>query len=208
MLTQSQKQALDLIAVASVECEQATAVPAELSAAQAILESGWLSRVSRNNCFGIKAHPGAPDRQLLATVEWFTDQECARFLAGATGRTAVLDPTKPTTPQGRRKYDAHDWFAAYPNLTACFTDHARVLRLPIYSDAWRAYEEKHDFAALVRGIAAHYATDPHYAGSVMAVASSPAVAAAVVGVRNNREYEERLTPERTLKGQPKSSTSK
>jgi flagellum-specific peptidoglycan hydrolase FlgJ len=54
MLTPQQEAALSQIVAAAVASERATGLPAELSAAQCIFESGWLSRMPGNNCFGIK----------------------------------------------------------------------------------------------------------------------------------------------------------
>jgi hypothetical protein len=86
----TQKVNLFFIAQAAVASEQSTGCPAELQAAQCILETGWLKQAPGNNCFGIKIYDGAYGRQLLHTREWFTDAETARFLALGEGRTAEL----------------------------------------------------------------------------------------------------------------------
>ena len=69
MLTPAQKSALQQIAAASVVAEKKTGCPAELSAAQAILESGLLQRAPGNNCFGIKANSRAAGQQYVFTHE-------------------------------------------------------------------------------------------------------------------------------------------
>ena len=152
----------DQIGPAAVACERAVGCPAELTAAQAIRESGWLDKAPENNCFGIKAHASVAGRQLLTTTEWFTDQEAAAFLARGDEREA--EPVDPPQVHGtRKKYKVKDWFAAYPDLAACFADHAGVLQAPVYAPTWTRYREDGDLEAFIRGIAAHYATDPGYA---------------------------------------------
>src|SRR5579872_7370119 len=86
----TQRTKLRQIAQAAVASERATGCPAELQAAQCILETGWLSHAPGNNCFGIKSYPGESGRQLLHTREWFTDTGVRQFLASGDGRTAEL----------------------------------------------------------------------------------------------------------------------
>lgn len=174
------------VAVASVGSERATGVPAELTAAQAILESGWLQHAPGNNAFGIKAHDSS-GRQLLPTKEWFTDPELARFMAGAGGRTAVL--SLPEQRSGaRRLFNVQDWFAAYATLDLGFADHARVLKtVKVYAPAWLQYATDGDFDGLVRGIGKHYATDPKYADTILIVARGGALVAAISAARASKE---------------------
>src|SRR5438477_8715451 len=89
-MLETQKANLRLIAEAAVASERSTGCPAELQAAQCILETGWLKHAPGNNCFGIKSYGGASGRQLLNTREWFSDADAARFLALGDGRTASL----------------------------------------------------------------------------------------------------------------------
>src|SRR5437660_12429141 len=90
LMLDTQKANLGRIAEAAVASERSTGCPAELQAAQCILETGWLNHAPGNNCFGIKFYAGAFGRQLLHTREWFTNTEAARFLALGDGRTAEL----------------------------------------------------------------------------------------------------------------------
>ena len=171
------------IGPAAVACERAASCPAELTAAQAILESGWLHKAPENNCFGIKAHANVAGRQLLTTTEWFTDQEAAAFVARGDEREA--EPVDPAEVRGtRKKYKVKDWFAAYPDLAACFADHARVLQAPVYAPTWTRYRADGDLEAFIRGIAAHYATDPGYADSILQLARNAALAATLAASRN------------------------
>ena len=105
------------IADAAVAAEAATGCPAELMAAQCILESGWLSFAPQNNCFGIKTYSGEFGRQLLRTTEWFNASELAAFLSRGDSRTATRMPAAPVN--GRSKYSVQDWFATFATLAGC-----------------------------------------------------------------------------------------
>ncbi len=58
-MTPEQSAALRRIAQAAVAAERETACPAEISAAQCIVESAWLQVAPGNNCFGIKSRTNA-----------------------------------------------------------------------------------------------------------------------------------------------------
>src|SRR5262245_25350157 len=88
-MLETQQTNLRLIAQAAMASEKATECPAELQAAQCILETGWLHHAPGKNCFGIKSYPGEYGRQLLATREWFSRDELARFLSRGDGRVAT-----------------------------------------------------------------------------------------------------------------------
>lgn len=156
MLTAEQQEALGEIAQASVEAENITGCPAELSAAQCILESGWLKHCPGNNCFGIKK---TDDSAVYAVTH--------EFLSG-------------------RWIEIKSAFEAYPSLMMCFTAHARLIQGGRYSDAWRAYEEDphHDLDRLIRGISSIYATDPEYVLKILRLAHDPHVTAAIQCWRN------------------------
>lgn len=158
MLTPQQKTALKDIATASVAAERATGCPAELSAAQAILESGWLTRCPGNNCFGIKANARTSGEVYVYTHE-------VEFGESHPARLA---------------------FAAYPTLAACFTDHAWLITHgAVYQDAWRQFEQDHNSDALIAGIAPHYATDPQYAELIRRIAHGPDLTAAIATARQS-----------------------
>lgn len=175
-------EALKAIAEAAVASTKGTQCPAELVAAQAILESGWLKHAPGNNCFGIKARSG-DERQLLHTTEWFTDQERSAWLAADPGRTA--EPVTPveTDRRGRHKYACQDWFAAYPSLADCFARRVELFDAGRYAPFARAYEADRNFVAYLRGIARIYATDPGYADSCLAIVRQADVAAAIEAAR-------------------------
>lgn len=156
MLNDQQIKALTEIAGAAVESERATGLPAELSAAQCIFESGWLSRSPGNNCFGIK-----PDHH-GAGVQYFVSRE-------------FLDGTWREMPEA---------FEAYATLGDCFTDHARLIVSGApYAESWAAYQADHDWRALARSIGPIYATDPNYAENMVAEGGSATVSAALAQAR-------------------------
>jgi flagellum-specific peptidoglycan hydrolase FlgJ len=155
MLTPNQLQGLSAAAQAAVACEKETGLPAEITVAQWALESGWGSAAPGNNCFGIKAYPGCQ-------VQSFQTQE-------------VIN--------GERKMLTLE-FAAFESLQACFEKHARLLTQGApYAQAWAQYQQNHDVAALIDGIAPHYATDPHYAAKLHDIAGEREVRTAIEGFR-------------------------
>ena len=173
------------IAPASVLCEKQVGLPAEVTAAQCILETGWLKHSPGNNCFGIKAYEGCYGRQLLFTREWFNEEELERFLQSNQGRTATLINAHATV-NGRKEYSVQDWFAVFPSLGACFVYHAKLLlESPIYAQAFAWYKENGDQAQYVRSVARHYATDPQYAAQVLDLADSQQVKDSVAAARVN-----------------------
>lgn len=149
MLTPTQLLALDRITQAAVQCENQTGCPAELSAAQCILESAWLTVCPGCNCFGIKA-----------TDSHVTYQQTKEFFNGqwVTIRAA---------------------FEAYDSLADCFIAHAKLIQSGRYAPFWQMYTQDHDLDKLIQGIAGIYATDPHYAAEVLQLAHGANVAAAI-----------------------------
>jgi flagellar protein FlgJ len=71
-VTEAESNFLKLTVPAARASEQATGIPASITLAQAILESGWGRHMPGNNPFGIKAaHHVAPDSYVAryATIE-------------------------------------------------------------------------------------------------------------------------------------------
>jgi len=152
-MTPDQLAALRRIAEAAVAAERETGCPAEISAAQCIVESAWLQVAPGNNCFGIKAKDN--HCQYCLTKEYLNGEWTSQKLA----------------------------FATYPTLAACFAAHARLLQTGAYAPAWLLYQGDHNLDTYIRGIAKHYATDPDYAAKILQLAHGPHVAAAIVEAR-------------------------
>lgn len=148
-LTDKQLVALDQIAAAAVDCERATGIPAELTTAQCILESGWLTVAPKNNCFGIK-HTSGPDNYCLTS----------EFLNGKWEKKQ-LD------------------FQAYPSLQACFAAHAELLKGGPYAVAWLEFLADHQLDSFMGGVAKRYATDPAYFSKIQLLAHSPSIDACI-----------------------------
>jgi flagellum-specific peptidoglycan hydrolase FlgJ len=165
MLTpEARARNLESIARAAVFSEVRTSCPAEVSAAQCILESGWLEVAPGNNCFGIKNTDRFPGSQYVLTKE---------YLNGEWIRTPLE-------------------FETYPRLEDCFEDHARLItggfnpaRPNVYAPAFRAYLLSRDLEAFVRGIARHYATDPGYPDKLIAIYNQVAVRDALERARRS-----------------------
>lgn len=153
-------EALNQIARAAVSVEAETGLPAELIAAQCILESGWLRSAPGNNPFGIKARKGLPRErtQLLRTKE---------YVNGNAVITQAL-------------------FERFDSLEDAFRRHAELLTTgKPYRNAWAQYRVESNLDALIDAIAPVYATDPHYSGLLRSVLNQ-AVRGAIEKARQER----------------------
>ena len=125
---------------------KATGVPASVTLAQAILETGWGSSSigDAKNLFGIKG-TGPAGTTVVHT------QEC-------------YNGTFVTIQDGFRKYNT--WQES-------IDDHANLVSGWIYKTAWDNYQANHDADAFARGIhQAGYATDPEYANKLIGLMQS------------------------------------
>ena len=182
-MPETQETNLRLIAEAAVASEGCTGCPAELQAAQCILETGWLKHAPCNNCFGIKSYAGAYGRQLLRTREWFTGAEAAQFVALGDSRTARVAEPVQRDGRGRKLYHVEDWFATFATLGDCFAHRAAMFRAGRYAPFAAAFKTGGSMKELVRGIAPIYATDPAYADAVLALIHRADVQAAITSAR-------------------------
>ncbi len=177
------QDALPILAKACVQAEKQTGVPAELSLAQAAIESGWLASAPGNNCHGIKFNRNRHGaRQLLSTREWFTEVEKLRFLALGDSREVVRETGNHNAT--RKEYVVKDWFAKFYNLSDCIAEHASLISTgKPYAQAWAAYQQHGNWRVLLQDIGPTYATAPDYARIVEAIVS-PDVVAAIQAARN------------------------
>ena len=152
-MTPKQEIALEEIAKAAVQSERSTGVPAEVTAAQCILESNWLTVAPQNNCFGVK-HTSGPDNYCLTS----------EYVNGLWQRKQ-LD------------------FQAYPSLADCFNAHATLLKCGPYTPAWERFQDDRNLDAFIVGISLHYATDPGYSAKIRMLANGLSVVAAVRSAR-------------------------
>ncbi|GAA4924490.1 flagellar protein FlgJ [Stackebrandtia albiflava] len=123
-------------------------VPASVTVAQAILESGWgeseLARESRNH-FGMKCHDGDPGPIAVDCVETDT-REC----------------------DDDGCFDTRAWFRVYETVADSFSDHGRNLyENPRYDRAFDFVDDPDRFIREVHG--GGYATDPKYTEKITAL---------------------------------------
>lgn len=123
-------------------------VPAKALVAQAALETGWGRRLagsegaSSHNLFGIKASGRWSGQRVNAATHEFVD--------------------------GALRSERAD-FRAYASPADSFADYARLLGNARYADARGVGEDTHRFASALQK--AGYATDPHYAAKITAIAN-------------------------------------
>ena len=134
------------------KAEQQTGVPASVTLAQAILESGWGEHHmgAANNYFGIKA------------------QEKNGTVVFGTVATGFVDRITKEFDQNGHAFTVTAHFRAYKDMADSFIDHGLFLTAPRYKPALDAYAKSKDANAYAQGLQkAGYATDPHYGDSLI-----------------------------------------
>lgn len=143
-------------ATAAQQCERQTGVPASITVAQAILESGWGAHHmgNANNYFGIKAQVGEEGKIDFGKI--------------ATGYVDQL--TKEYDKNGNA-YTITAHFRAYANMNDSFVDHGIFLTGNArYRTALDAYAKSRDANQFAHGLQnAGYATDPNYANTLISL---------------------------------------
>lgn len=133
---------LDKYGAGAIRSMQSTGVPASVTLAQAILESGWgRSGLTRRafNFFGIKG----------------------------TGPAGSLTVRTREVVNGRSIY-INAAFKAYHNAAESFVDHGKMLRrLGRYAPCFRNRNNPEQFCRELQK--AGYATDPHYATTLISI---------------------------------------
>lgn len=140
--------------VSARQSELMTGVPASITIAQAILESGWGEKHlgKANNYFGVKAHVVA-----------------GKFVNGGIATSYVT--TKTGEHIGGKDIKVVANFRAYKSMADSFTDHGQFLRdSPRYHSILEAYHKTGDVSAFSEGLQkAGYATDPAYASKLNSI---------------------------------------
>ena len=131
------------VAPAAMATMKATGIPASVTIAQAILESGWGNTrlaVMAHNYFGIKAAADAAPDAYMRFPTWEYD----------LGKRVMVDAD----------------FAKYPSVEECFAAHARLLATaPRYALCMAAKDDAAKFCEQLQ--ACGYSTSPHYASQLM-----------------------------------------
>jgi flagellum-specific peptidoglycan hydrolase FlgJ len=139
---------LQQAAPAAQASETHTGVPASVTIAQAILESGWGRHHigAANNYFGIKAHTRHGKIDVGTVATGYVNASTHEYVKG-------------------KKVQVIAHFRKYANMTQSFIDHGLFLRQNSrYGHTIHAYKANADADAFARGLQhAGYATDPHYA---------------------------------------------
>jgi flagellar protein FlgJ len=142
---------LESILPAATKAAQALGVSPRSILAQAALETGW----GRSMPLDAQGRPSLNLFGIKATPSW-------------RGATAASETTEFLGGQATRQVER---FRAYDSFEASFADHARLLSSSSrYAGALNSGDDTHTYAkALQTG---GYATDPHYARKLVAVAES------------------------------------
>lgn len=152
----SQQKFIEDIASHAVACQRKTGIPASVTIAQAILESGWgrsLLSVEANNFFGIKAGKYWMGKVYSGkTWEVFGGK---RVDIPGTGR--IYKDVSAAVGQGCHR---ESLFRAYDSFTDCLVDKSKVFYNGLYEDALSYRSQSPMFLKLM---AKRYATDPDYA---------------------------------------------
>lgn len=137
--------------IAAAQLSQKTwGVPASVTLAQFALESGYGSHMpaGSNNPFGIKAAKGLP----------FVYANTREVIGGKS----VYIKAK---------------FRKFESFAEAFSEHAKLLATKsVYADAMKAWKTDNDLEGGIRLMAKHYATDPHYATSLLSLIKGQSLA--------------------------------
>lgn len=127
-----------VLRAAAEESERVYGVPAEVTLAQAALESGWgKSEMGGYNLFGMKG-VGPAGSVIKTTKEW--------------------DGSKYITVQAK--------FAKYHNFYEAVVEHGKRFHNGYYDKAVQQYAKDHDYKNFIRNIQGIYATDPQYSNKL------------------------------------------
>jgi flagellar protein FlgJ len=136
--------------------ELQTGVPASITIAQAILESGWGKHHigKANNYFGVKAQ----------TVY-------GKVVYGSVATGFVDRTTKEHIKKSNTNIFITAHFRSYKNLAGSFLDHGLFLKYnPRYQKALTTYAKNRDADEFARGLQeGGYATDQHYAELLISI---------------------------------------
>ena len=161
MSDEKQKAFIESVAPYAVDTMRSSGVPASVTIAQAALESGWGDHAPGNNYFGIKGR-GMAARALRQMIAANT------YRHGITPIPPGLQVFLTREWQDGRFVRQYDVFATYADPREAFDAHAELfVRVPVYKVAFQAK----DGPGFAKAIAPAYATDPGYAGKLVALIS-------------------------------------
>ncbi len=176
---------LEKIAKGAVSLERAMAVPAELCAAQCILESGWLQYAKGNNAFGIKAGKNQPFTEFLTREVW-TDKELAYY-----EKQGVRIQSKKRREDGLWNVMCYLKFRAFATIEDSFLAYGELLlEGKNFKDRFKRYLEHKNVDQLLRDMQGEdgkpkYAKDTEYVGQVRRIMNQQNVQQAIQKVRKS-----------------------
>ena len=160
--------------VPAQQSELLTGVPAAITIAQAILESGWGKRHmgAANNYFGIKAQVDKKSTINGDVASGYVDLSTREHFNGKDVNVT-----------------AH--FRAYKNIADSFLDHGLFLKNNSrYNYAIQQYSKTHDADEFARNLQnAGYATDPKYAALLITIMRKNKLYQYNQGQCNSKDYE-------------------
>jgi flagellum-specific peptidoglycan hydrolase FlgJ len=160
---------------AALTSSAASLLPPGVTIAQAAIESAWGSKAPGNNYFGITGHGDLPDIP-LGTHEDLTDAQLATELQ--SGRILKLIERCEQLGNGKSRFIVLRNFGAWSTIAANFAARDHMIKsFPVYAEALQAWLKDHDTEAYVRAFAKHWASDPHYADTIMQVYHTHGLAA-------------------------------
>ena len=142
--------------------EQTTHVPALFLVAQAAVESGWNKSAIGKNLFGITAGPSWTGKKQLVQTTEYHDTKDVKYPEIIS---IVWDANYK-----KWRYSCKRYFRDYDTTEECLRDHFKILSQPNFKPAFAFLPDIKLFAqAIQKG---GYATDPHYADTIMSVVNS------------------------------------
>jgi flagellum-specific peptidoglycan hydrolase FlgJ len=161
---------LSKYAPAAVDSMKATGIPASVTLAQTILESGWGRFAWGNNFWGIKADKAwTGEKQLLETTEKlrFSTIESYKLATGCVFPEVIsIEPI--SNQPGFYLWVVKDYFRAYATPSEGFTDHANFFK--VNGRYKQALLDEGDAVKFAQDIShAGYSSTPNYGDSLVKI---------------------------------------
>jgi hypothetical protein len=146
------------IVSAAVALENETGIPAELTAVQCGIESGWLDNAPGNNAFGLKADTEATVFQLLETEEELTPAQI-NSLVRSGKRIVNMGPLVA----GRRIVTIQDKFMIFRSIDEAFRAYGqRMIRGYYFAPRWQRFLSHRSLPQLLRDLSGADGKPPYF----------------------------------------------
>ncbi len=162
MTREEREQNLQRIAAAARHIELLHGIPMELAVGQSIIESRWLEKCPANNCFGLKAPPGATHFQTLETTEHLSDSQ----LAAVRKLGLKIIAISPERLKGKWVVRMEDRFQVFATLEECFEAYAELLLEGRYFKArFERFRQHGDLTKLLADMSGADGQPPYFTGA-------------------------------------------